>query len=263
MTADLRLLLLLIAVCIESFRPLVALLDITQPSSNHAAPITVFAFLSDFSGGIAHFHEVCVMRENHLDGGGAVTGISADGARGTVIEQNQIRNCEHGGPRQISGAPIEDLMVRDNFYSNVVHGISLTSNSAVKRIIVEDNMIDLAPVMGTYGISLEGASTPPPAWSFDAVVIRGNRIRGLEGQAPVWPSNGITVTRANRLTIEHNIVDSPAGFPNDAIRVTDCVSMHVFNNRRINGGLAQVLNTNTGLFLHELTTDAEDALLSL
>jgi hypothetical protein len=134
------------------------------------------------------------------------------------------------------------------------------TDSTINRVIIEDNLVDLALEANSYAFLLSGASF---THSIDVAVLRGNRVRGLEGQALVNPSFGINLANVNRATVENNIVDSPSASPNNAARITDCASVHVFNNRRINGDLARVVNTNTGLYVPELTTDAEDVLLSL
>jgi hypothetical protein len=240
---------------------------VDPPSVHHTQTATVFALLTVVSAGITYYHETCVIRNNYVNAGYTsptgpyVKGITAVGARGAIIENNRIVNCKYGGPfYDISmGGNTEDLVVRDNFYSNVLCGVILNF-VAMQRIIVEDNIIDLCVDGGTYGIFVSG---PTFTTALDVVVVRGNRIRGLNGLSLGSPSFGILIGLASRLTIENNIVDTPLTAPDDAVRVTDCVSTHVFNNRRINGDLARVVNTNTGLYVPELTTDAEDVLLSL
>jgi hypothetical protein len=74
---------------------------------------------------------------------------------------------------------------------------------------------------------------------------------------------GMELSNIQNLTVENNIVDIDTTDALKAIQTWDCGKVQAFNNRPINGDLARVLNTNTGLYVPELTTDAEDVLLSL
>src|SRR5687768_3304210 len=160
----------------------------------------------------SHYHDVCVVRNNYLNGGYTstsgpdVVAFSAVGARGGLIEQNRVTNCKYGGPHyQASmGGSVEDLIVRDNLYSNVRYGIHFTDSDAA-RLIVEDNLFDVFPDASAYGMLLSGSSSTT---SLLVLVVRGNRVRGLGDQSLMSGAYGIHVANTNSATVENNVVDS-------------------------------------------------------
>ena len=128
------------------------------------------------------------------------------------------------------------------------------------RIVTAYGLTPDAPDLSAYRMLL---SVITSTTSLPVLVVRGNRVRGMGDQSLMGGAYGIYVANTNSATIENNIVDSLPTNSVEALRISDCGYVHVFNNRRINGDLARVVNTNTGLYVPELTTDAEDVLLSL
>jgi hypothetical protein len=136
---------------------------------------------------------------------------------------------------------------------------------AVKRLVVEANTVELATATSGELIAIDVADRATamdpsyPAYAFDEVMIRDNRIRYVDG---AFESNyvgyGIQVSGAEEFQVRSNVVESA---PANPIRNARCRSAQYFENRTPAGLLLRGYNESTGFVCNELETDAEDAFL--
>jgi hypothetical protein len=181
-----------------------------------AAPVVCLHLGAKLSATWANnkWHQACVIRNCYVDCATAVLsqdmrGIAVYGGIGSRVECNRILNCRRGGPYRTDAdqeLPVKDLVVRANYYYNVVRGMELgmpgsgaDTDNVNGRLIVEENQIELA-LNGVTGeadpqaMKFTGASSTSPR-RFTTLIARGNAIR---------PKDNNSTTQANRYGIEFN-----------------------------------------------------------
>ncbi len=133
------------------------------PDSGNVGPATVFhAGPKDDSGTNAEaFGTGPVIRNCFVDCGSPTAtpeyrGLSLAWCKGGIVEGNQVHNTKYGGP-YISRSSTRDLVVRNNFYKNVVKGpfwnlttLSATSLSSLVRDT--DHTIAVATTSSAHGM---------------------------------------------------------------------------------------------------------------
>jgi hypothetical protein len=258
---------------------------IDPPSLYHDQKAHALSLTAESNFGLMYYHEACVIRGCYVNGGydpealtpKVVTGLFVRGTRGTIIENNRIYNCHTGGPVQ-NGDPageIQDLIVRGNYYYNCLFGITFLVPTAssqpmnVERLIIENNIFDLPAPSGSpssyamgRGIYLQ-VSNATSSFVYNVIIIRGNRIRGREGNSVWTGSIGMSLSNIQKLTVENNLLDMKPGEEDNSVRKTTCGTVQAFNNRRSTGELVRVIDTSSSLHVPELTTDAQAILLTL
>jgi hypothetical protein len=219
-------------------------------------------------------HQSTILRRCILDSGSTnlakdVRAIAAAGATGGIIEQNQIFNCQYGGPYQVqTGSATElinkDLIIRDNYYYNVVYGLyQQVTNQTAGRFLFLKNWLELALQSGTYGVQFDGSSSTSP-YRFTQLVARGNTIVLKDSTTPTstYSPYAIRANSVQKLTVEQNIADLYD--PNRALSHGACQYVSVLNNRSPQGVFYPGYN-EVSPFTHdaEVTSDVEAALLGL
>jgi hypothetical protein len=139
------------------------------------------------------------------------------------------------------------------------------------RIIIENNWIELALniLSSGYGppIAIDfynsNANVVPPTFLTLQAVIRRNQIQSLDGVVDgsgfptgIWPNNC-----ANGI-VEENVIDLNSVNNGPAVRQAYSGSVSYFNNETSSGNLIQGNNWNTGLYLDELSTNLDLALVA-
>src|SRR5207253_2402350 len=115
-----------------------------------------------------------------------------------------------------------DLIIRENYYRNVFKGIYVKrKNSSVAapigRIIILQNQFELQNFTGAYGIQCDAYSEAVyPNIAYTNLVIRGNRIRAIDGATPASGLMGIKALSVNNLNIDNNWVD--ASTPDNSVQ---------------------------------------------
>ena len=296
---------------------------------------------------IEYFGKSPFIRNCFVDGGTTaltvdLRALSMNACRGGVVEGNHVHNIRYGGPYEQKHT-VRDVIVRNNFYKNVIKGpcwllgtlsvfgsvsvltrngteatatssstldLNLAPGDLVKigadgtafdgvfaitsipaadqfkyatnaaagtasspimqrvfsasRIIVEGNIIELAPISATQlqtpiGIQVSDDSVVavPPPYAHGDIIIRNNKIRYVDGVAP--DDDGailIEVQGAMNLIVQNNVLDTIAALPLENER---CGHATYFNNRTPAGVLLRGLNEDTNVKYDELETEAEDA----
>lgn len=90
--------------------------------------------------------------------------------------------------------------------------------------------------------------------SYQNLIVRGNRIRPVDGVAPVSGLQGIKLS-VDKLTIDNNLVD--ASTPDNSVQRGSANSVQVFNNRTLAGAFLPVSIIGGASHQSELTTEAE------
>lgn len=197
-----------------------------------------------------------------------IRGIMAEGGNGTIIENNRIFDCTYGGPYydegSDSGGITGDLIIRNNYYRNVVRGVSIKRWNdqyplyTIGRMIVLDNQIDLRNVPEAIGIALDAYYDNASYLAYRNGIVRGNRIRPVDGVAAAPGLQGIKALSVDKLTMDNNWVD--ASTPDLSVQRGSANHVQVFNNRALDGTLQRVAVTSSGTVVGhdgELTTEAE------
>lgn len=137
-----------------------------------------------------------------------------------------------------------------------------------ESVLIEGNTVELATATTGVLIGIHNqdfAATgvlqgTPPAYVFQDVIVRDNKVRYLDGTppAPGYVGYGIQVNSAANLIVRNNVVDSE---PANPIRNNRCGSVTYFNDLTSNGTLIQGFNADTNTSYDELSTEADDALL--
>lgn len=219
-------------------------------------------------------HQMCVIRNCFVDGspytGVGLRGIMATGGNGTIVERNRVLNCNYGlfydelisspvAPDVISKTT--DLIVRDNYFRNVLVGIYLRRDNSpatnpIARIIALQNQFEIQNTSGSYGIQLDvGTDSITPVAGYTTAIIRGNRIRPLDGATPSNIAGGIIAKSVSALTIDNNWID--ASTPDNSVQQGSVGKVQVFNNRTLAGDFLPVSIIGSSSHQGELTTDAE------
>jgi hypothetical protein len=249
---------------------------VDAPNANHAETLVAIGLKAAPTGGTMNYHENCVIRCCFVDLGynpaspKNLIGLAAVGCAGTIIELNRIFNCKIGGPYQ-SGASTDRyaskrLVIRENFYRNVDAGVSIALDNSsgdpfsMESVMVFRNEVELLPGTAPVGIQFTEASTAEVD-SFQNLFIRGNIIRQADVLTPVLNGKGILFEAAGYAQCENNIINVETD--NDSVIRNRGISAQIFNNRRPDGELVQAYDLVTGLLISELTTEAENYLLSL
>ena len=236
-------------------------------SSSHASGQVTCLHLGKAANDDADYHTACVIRDCYVDCGSNTKpfrGIEASGGVGTIVENNRILNCRYGGPYQNgTDIPTKDLIVRGNYYYNVVYGIHLAVPSTIipiGRIVLVENVLELetsaTPDPDPYGIKIDGNNT---AGRFKVLVVRGNLIRHKDGGSGPSGSLGIRFNACTDAVVEDNVVNVATA--NNAVLHDYCTIVKVFNNQKSSGEFLPVYDAQTGKHDWELTNEAEDAFL--
>jgi len=175
-------------------------------------------------------------------------------------------------PNDFDGV-VEVTIVTTNtfkFNTSVTGPTSATVSSAqkvfgVKRLVLEGNTVELASETSGELIAIDvadrAAAMDPnyPAYAFDEVMIRDNRIRYVDG---AFESNyvgyGVQVSGAEQVQVRNNVVESAPAHP---IRNARCGSAQYLENRTPVGVLVRGYDESTGFLCNELETDVEDAFI--
>ena len=147
----------------------------------------------------------------------------------------------------------------------VQSGPTMQKVMGVNRLMVENNLIELATgTAASAAIQVDdggtpGQAAPLPDYVHGEVVIRGNKIRYLDGLFDTaYTGYGIEVNGTKYLTVKDNLVDSAVTHP---IRNSRCGSATYFNNTTPAGLLIQGWNQDLSRAYDELKTQVEDAFL--
>jgi len=211
------------------------------------------------------YHEACTMRNCVVDFGTTnfslnYIGVVAGGGRGTIIEQNQIRNCQYGRSYDNQIVTI-DQIIRNNYFFNVATAIVQDSTVAgtLGRLIVMKNVIEWPTSVTTpVGIDLIGHGT---SGVFGTVIVRENIFRRYGDGTPLIGDVGIRLNGCSNVTVENNVVRVLTA--NNAFQHQACGTIQVFNTRSTDGTFYPGYNSTTLLHDPELTTEVENALLAL
>ncbi|MBI1839304.1 MAG: hypothetical protein HYR88_00430 [Verrucomicrobia bacterium] len=217
--------------------------------------------------------------QTNQDFGQLTQGLSMAWCTGGVVEGNQVLNCLFGGPYMEEGSGntanrgAYGITVRGNTYRNVALGLAWqlgsvgAPNAGVKKLLIEDNTFELATganiatinvgglAAGVYAMILDdkAAATAP----YQSVIIRGNRIRYLDGAAS-GSGNGVRVLGATNLQVGENILEN---MPSNPLKNLRCGSVSYFENKTPAGVLIRGFNEFSTNLYTELETDAEEALV--
>lgn len=233
-------------------------------SSSHSSGRVTCLHLGRAAAAGAAFHQSCVIRNCFVDCGSTskpFRGIEASGGSGTLVESNQILNCQYGGPYQDTTSSIStrDLVVRGNYYSNVRYGIYLSvpaSITPIERVVLLENAIELETAGTPEGIRIDGANT---LGRFQVLVVRGNLIRHIDGASGPSGTLGIRLNACTDAILENNVVNVATA--DNAVRHDYCTNVKVFNNQKSDGEFLPGYEAQTGQHDWELTTDTELAFL--
>lgn len=132
----------------------------------------------------------------------------------------------------------------------------------MKRI--ENNILELAlsvpqgywPEPTAIFLANDPSASPAIPYTFRQVLVRGNVIRQVNGQADSY-HHGITVRNTEKLRIEDNVIDVGGG----RIQFKRSVAPHFFNNRDSAGRLLRGYDQSSQIFRSEVATTIEDAML--
>ena len=252
--------------------------SVDTPSGNHdnGATLIAIGFKAAPTGGTMNYHQNCGIRCCYIDLGynpaspKEFVGIAATGCAGTIIEQNRIFNCKVGGPYQSGGSSdryaSKDLIVRQNFYKNVLKGVSIALDNSsgytfvVDRAVALQNEFEMLGSGSPVGIEFTEANASAND-SFINLVIRGNIIRLSDSLSVIPGGKGIVFEAGGYVICENNVINVQNN--NDSVIRKRGLSVQVFNNRRPNGQFLQAYDQTTGLLIAELTTEAENYVLTL
>jgi hypothetical protein len=214
------------------------------------------------------YHEGCGIRNCIVDFGTTnfalnYVGFAAGGGRGTIIEGNQIKNCQFGRSYDNQFVTI-DQIIRNNYFFNVATGIIQDSTVAgtVGRLIVQKNVIEWPdPTVLTtaaIGVDLIGHAT---SGVFVTVIIRDNIFRRYGNLTPLAGDIGIRLNGCTNVTVENNVMNLATA--NNAFTHQSCTTVQVFNTRSTDGTFYPGYNSTAAVHDAELTTDVEIAVLGL
>jgi hypothetical protein len=210
------------------------------------------------------YHVGCVIRNCYVDCTATTKpfkAIHASGGVGTLVEENRILNCQFGGPYQGTNStiPTKDVVVRGNYYYNVAYGPHLNlpaSTPQIGRVVLLENVIELATSGTPIGIKLAGANTND---RFKVAVVRGNVIRHVDGASGPTGTEAIRLNACVEAIAEDNVINIAT--TNNAVIHDYCQKVKLFNNQSSAGIFLPGYDSLTGLHDWELTNEAEDAFL--
>jgi hypothetical protein len=233
------------------------------------------------------WHQACVIRDCYVDCGSAnlgqdFRGITVFGGIGSIVECNRILNCRRGGPYRttadsVQELPVKDLIVRENYYYNVVRGIELImpgsgsdTQNVNNRLIVDGNELELALLPASEGpqaMKFTGSSSTSPR-RFGTLIVQNNAIRPKDNDTTTQATRyGSQFDSCGEAVVEDNVINLGASSggenpPDNAVRRDNSVAkLKVFNNEKSSGDFLPVFNSQSGLHGWELTNEAEDAFL--
>jgi hypothetical protein len=213
------------------------------------------------------------------------------GGVGSIVECNRVLNCRYGGPVRAasdssdsadpsdSQLPAKDLIVRDNYFYNVIVGLcqrmpgaGSDTNNVNARLLAHDNEIELALAgvsaePNPTGMIFAGSSSTAPR-GCGTLIVQDNTIRPKDNDTTTQATRyGIQFDSCSEAVVEDNVINLGATSggenpPDNAVRHdTSVAKLKVFNNEKSSGDFLPVFNSVTGLHDWELTNEAEDAFL--
>jgi hypothetical protein len=97
---------------------------------------------------------------------------------------------------------------------------------------------------------------------FKSIIARGNVFRRPVGSAPNSSEIGFSFKNCTSVIVENNVADVGTSV-NNAVSYSVCETVKAFNNKKPDGTFVAAYDTSTSVHLGELTTDVEDALLTI
>lgn len=166
-------------------------------------------------------------------------------------------------------------MIWNNYFRNVLMGAWFQNNSAtsIGRVILSDNVIELATMPGSLSGETSGGSgaywrtgiclnSTQSGVRFDEAFLRKNVIRDVQDPAGVTAGlRGIRVQRCGALIAENNVISNVDAAL--AVVAMNSTKLKFFNNQNADGLLLRGYDESAGKFLQELEDAAQDVLLSL
>ncbi len=231
--------------------------------------------------GANFFHRFSVVRGCFIDcqitGGSALfRGISVNGGVGSIVELNQVGNCDTG-IFLFEGAAIDlpltkDLIIRDNTFYNVNKGLwlNVTTNPAtsttypVRRLIFTGNIVELATSGTPVGVNVTSTASPKTNANIEQLIIRQCHFRHVNGATGPSGTVGVKMECTYSAIIEQNLIDigtNPVApdVTKGILRSGSVTKIKTFDNHSTSGVFLGCWNGST----HDpdLVTDVEDGLI--
>jgi polygalacturonase len=209
-------------------------------SANGQDPVNLKTLSSGWIDGVEIKN--CYVHDFDFDIPTGIASIQMGGwCRGVRIHGNRFENL---GPKNyaICGCYLdtgasEDLVIEDNLFSAIPHGIFANVEAAVPigRWIIRGNTILINRNGSAGGIELRSSKA-----TMRNVLVENNTIRSLTGE--LLNANGILLRKVSAATIRDNIVNDISG-SNQIVFEKGVTDFHLLNNRSRTGPINKAKTT--------------------
>lgn len=231
---------------------------------NTGVKAKLLCFEGEVVSTVVYSSKSCVIRNCDVDAGSLanpIVAISPGIGLGTIIEQNQIYNCQTGV--ELANEAAQDLVIWDNLFHNVTTGFTFTNTTSeqVKRLVLLGNIINLEHSSSAKGIVVSGSSTEQ---NFRQIVARKNIIRDVTFPAGnTVDMIGLTLANIQDAIVEDNIINNCGTDKALQYDPANVQSMKSFNNQSTASTLMCAYKIPSGPYLQELADSAQDSLLTV